>query len=130
MVALCSPVYYHPKHRMCGREWAGMSRLGARRLRDQDFHNIIPLIFRAPEHLPPSVEKFQYIDISRASLVGRSYYRTKAFRAHIREVSDRIVKVAVTISRNGAVADCGAFKLPGSSPFVNYSPAPPPESLW
>jgi len=32
MVALCVPMYSHPEHAWCGREWAGMEELGQRRL--------------------------------------------------------------------------------------------------
>lgn len=122
MVALCSPIYYHPAHKWCGLEWAAMNGLEDQRLPGADFHAIIPLIVRDPKHLPDSVSKIQYIDISRVTIAGRRYYNTQEFRTHIQEVTARIIKAAMTIAGNQAVTNCGQFQFPPISAFDNYQP--------
>jgi TIR domain len=120
MVALCSPIYYHPAHKWCGLEWEAMYGLENQRLQGEEFHAIVPLIVRDPKHLPNAVSKIQYIDISRVTIAGRRYYKTQEFRSHMRDVTDRIIKVAMTIARNQAATNCIQFQFPQNSAFENY----------
>jgi hypothetical protein len=122
MVALCSPIYYHPAHRWCGLEWAAMWGLEGQRLRPEDDHAIIPLIIRDPNNLPDSVARIQYIDISRVTIAGRRYYTTQEFRSVITQITDRIISTALAIARNQAATNCGQFQFPPTSAFADYQP--------
>jgi hypothetical protein len=122
MVALCSPIYYHPAHKWCGLEWTAMLGLETQRLQGADFHAIIPLIVRDPKNLPESVSRIQFIDISRLTIAGRRYYNTQEFRKHIQEVTSRISQAALAIAGNRASTNCGQFQFPPTSVFDDYQP--------
>jgi hypothetical protein len=128
MVALCSPIYYHPAHRWCGLEWAAMCGLESQRLRPNDDHAIIPLIVKDPNHMPETVSRIQYIDISRVMIVGRRYYTTQEFRTKITQVTDRIIATALAIARNQVATNCEQFQFPLAPAFGEYQPPemPPP----
>jgi hypothetical protein len=120
MVAVCAPIYYHPSHKWCGQEWAAMDMLGQKRLPGEDFRLIIPIIVRMSDPLPVTVSEIQYIDFSRVTIRGRSYYRTIEFREKIRDIIDRIEQIALAIVRNQSKADCEQFQFPSEPAFSKY----------
>jgi hypothetical protein len=123
MVAICAPVYYHPDHEWCGREWAAMEMISDLRLRGKDFKTIIPLMYKVSNPLPPAVSNIQYIDVSRVFLLGRRYYNLTEFRAKIQQIVTSIEKIAEELWRSQTRADCEAFQIPPSA-FLQYA-APP-----
>lgn len=132
MVPICAGVYYDPEHKWCGREWAAMSALGARRLPpESDFGTIFSLLFTSdPEErdlLPAAVRQTQYRDISSQKLYP-GFYSTRAFRDLIWEVVAHIKKVSQVIELNQVRPDCGEFDFPLESAFATDPPAaqPPP----
>lgn len=126
MVAVCAPMYYHPDHRWCGREWAGMERLNINRLGDLESGCIVPVIFRKRGPFPPAVEKYQYIDISTQELQGPAFYRTQAFRGVVRSVVETVWTVAELLRDHDARSNCDDFTLPAESAFDNYAPPQQP----
>ena len=122
MVAVCSPIYYHPSHNWCGLEWAAMDRLSKQRLTGQDFNSIIPVLLKRGDFLPKSVLDIQYIDLSPVLLRGRAYYNTQDFRAKIMEITNRIDQIAEAIVNKKSMPDCEKFILPKQSAFQNYQP--------
>ena len=130
MIALCSPMYFHPMHRWCGLEWAAMDHLSALRLPGKDFRTIIPLIVRESAALPQAVSKIQYIDISRVTLKGRRYYNTNEYRSRIRDVVDRIGAIAIAIAEAQVVTDCDAFTFPATSAFTHEPSPAESRSFW
>jgi hypothetical protein len=118
MVAICAPIYYHPEHAWCGREWAAMDGLSRRRLENAPFRAIIPIIMRERDNLPEPVAATQYVDFSREAVQGRRFYSTREFRAKMVQVVDRIEQVARVIVGSGMRANCDAFVIPEESAFA------------
>ena len=118
LVAVCAPIYYHPSHEWCGIEWASMARLSSLRLRNENFHAIIPVIIRGANSLPEPVKRIQHHDMSRVITSGRRYFSTKEYRNKIDLIVKRIEQVAVTLSQNRVAADCEDFQFSTQSPFV------------
>lgn len=123
MIAICAGIYYHPAHKWCGLEWAAMDSLNQTRLPGHDLETIIPLMIRVETPIPAAVSRIQFIDISRATLLGRNYYRTKEFRMHIKRVTGHIEKVAEAVALIGARTDCNHFEFPSESAFTDWYPA-------
>ena len=119
MVSLCAPIYYHPTHPWCGREWAAMLKLSQKRLPQEEFKAIIPLLLKRGE-LPNAVATIQFIDFSPLMLRGRNYYRTNDFKDKIQQIVDQIELIAQTIAVNQSMTDCGEFMLPFESAFSDY----------
>ena len=122
MAALCAGIYYHPKHKWCGLEWAAMDYLCERRLPGSNLRTIIPLIVKVEPSIPEVVLKTQCIDISRVLLQGRRYFTTKEFRVRIREVVSHIEAVALAIASNQAFTNCQKVQFPTTSAFINWQP--------
>ena len=129
MVAICAPIYYHPKHIWCGKEWAAMERLSQKRIPAEDFGLVIPIIVRMSDPIPQPVSKIQHFDLSRVTTSTRHFYKTKEFKLKIRAVVERIEQIALAIARNQAKTDCGRFRLPAHSAFSKYQPKPRPFPL-
>ena len=126
MVAICTPMYYRPEHRWCGLEWAAMEQLSSMRLRGRDFKAIIPLIVRTSDALPPALSRFQYIDVSRVTLLGRRYFTLPEFRGKIQQIVTRIEQIAEALWRDQVMAECDLFQFPKESAFFDYgAPALP-----
>jgi len=120
MVAICTPMYYHPAHRWCGLEWATMQALSAKRLPGNNFKAIIPLLARKSDPLPQAVAKKQYIDLSRNLTLGRRFYTTNEFRERMQTVIERIDEIAVALEANQSVPQCERFRFPKESAFLDY----------
>jgi hypothetical protein len=120
MVAVCAPIYYHPQHLWCGREWAAMQLLSNCRLNDADYTNIIPVIVRKSTPLPTAVSRIQHIDISNVMLQGRRYYKNREFREKIEQIVDRVREIAMRIGNNKIKANCEGFNFPAESAFADY----------
>lgn len=125
MVSLCAPIYYHPRHHWCGKEWAAMSRLKQIRLPNEDYEMIIPLLIRGrTNELPPAISPVQCIDFSPLTTRGRRYFSTIDFRMKVQKIIERIEMVAQAIVNNQSVPDCGSFIMPQDSAFLNYQVKP------
>jgi hypothetical protein len=122
MVAICAPIYYRPEHGWCGREWAAMEKMSAKRLPGQTFSTIIPLMYKKSDPLPPAVSRIQYVDVSRVILQGRRYYSQPEFRGKIQQIVGRIEQIAEEIFRNRTQAESETFPFPEESAFLEYSP--------
>ena len=120
MVALCAPIYYHPKHEMCGLEWAAMDMLGKSRFPGQSSKTILPLIFRISDPLPPVMSATQYVDISRSMMLGRGYYKLPEFRKTVIDIVDLIEGIAFELVRRQIKAGCDSFQFPTKSAFSDY----------
>jgi hypothetical protein len=124
MVAICAPIYYHPSHPWCGREWAAMEALGEERVKEEAFRTIIPIILRERGAVPAVVSKFQYIDFSKTSVQGRHYYATREFRLKITEVVSRIEQIATALFIRKRLPECDGFAFPEASAFAHLGVAP------
>jgi hypothetical protein len=120
MVAICAPIYFHPKHRWCGLEWAAMDLLGRLRLMGEDLGAIIPVVYRETKPQPGALEPIQYIDISRVTVCGRRYYNTQEFRRKMIEVGETIEQIALALARRGTRARCEEFEFPSDPAFLDY----------
>jgi hypothetical protein len=129
MVAICAPIYYRPEHGWCGREWAAMEKMSAKRLPGQAFSSIIPLMYKKSDPLPPAVSRIQYIDVSRVILLGRRYYSQPEFRGKIQQIVARIEQIAEEIFKNRTQAESETFTFPAESAFLQYSPPAQPFPL-
>jgi len=130
MAALCAGIYYRPKHKWCGLEWAAMDSLCERRLPGSHLRTIIPLIVKVESSIPEVVLKTQCIDISSVMLQGRRYFNTKEFRGRIKEVVRHIEAVAVAIAANQARSNCKKFQFPTISAFTNWQPVEQPAPFY
>ncbi|MBZ5491472.1 MAG: toll/interleukin-1 receptor domain-containing protein [Acidobacteriia bacterium] len=126
MIAICAPIYYHPMHDWCGREWAAMEQLGECRLKGQDHKTIIPVLFKKSEPLPNAVSKIQYIDITNVILQGRRYYTIQEFRKKVESIVERVRRIALHIGENQIKANCEKFEIPEKSAFADYKGSPLP----
>jgi hypothetical protein len=129
MVAICAPIYYRPEHGWCGREWAAMEKMSAKRLPGQAFSSIIPLMYKKSDPLPHPVSRIQYIDVSRVILLGRRYYSQPEFRGKIQQMVARIEQIAEEIFRNKTQAESETFPFPTESAFLQYAPPEQPFPL-
>lgn len=130
MVAICAPIYYHPKHRWCGLEWAAMEDLRMRRLPESTLGTIIPIIFREDDNQPQIVSNSQWINISRESLLP-GFYTSSKFKKLIIEIAGHVERVAnALVGDSGRIVktECGDFTLPVRSAFADcpelIQPAP------
>jgi TIR domain len=130
MVALCSPMYYSQIHRWCALEWEAMYGLSLRRLPEQDFRTIIPLIVRTFGPIPSQYSRINYIDISRFTLRGRRFFGMNEFREAIRLVTIQIAQVADALKRNHSVTECESFQFPTVSPVPTSIIETHPHSFW
>ena len=120
MVAVCAPIYYHPKHKWCGLEWAAMDGLSRNRFPGQSSKTIFPLMIRISDPLPPVMSETQYIDISRAMILGRKYYTYPEFRKTVAKIGDLIEKIAFELADSQVKAGCDSFQFPTKSAFSDY----------
>jgi|ERR1019366_415524 hypothetical protein len=120
MVAVCAPIYYHPKHKWCGLEWAAMDVLSNNRFPGQSSKAIFSLMIRMSEPLPPVISATQYIDISRVTILGRQYYKRTEFRETIAKIGNLIEKIAFELVDKQIKADCDSFQFPTESAFSDY----------
>ncbi|HEY2911782.1 MAG TPA: toll/interleukin-1 receptor domain-containing protein [Candidatus Angelobacter sp.] len=125
MVAVCAPIYYHPQHRWCGREWAAMQLLSDYRLRTAEYTSIIPVLVRKSTPLPTAVSRIQHIDISNVTLQGRRYYNNREFREKIEQIVQRVRTIAMCIGSNKIKANCEGFDFPVESAFSDYVTSQP-----
>lgn len=126
MVAICTPMYYHPQHRFCGLEWAAMEQLSRIRLVHQDYKAIIPVIHTRSDPFPEIMSPTQYIDISRIVSLSRAYHRRNEFRQKCLEIVNRIGEIATALVNEEITANCEQFSLPDSSAFEDYMAEPKP----
>jgi hypothetical protein len=124
MVAICAPIYYHPRHRWCGLEWAAMEALSDRRLAGEDYKAIIPIMVRKSDSLPRALSRIQHIDCSQITLKGRKYYKYMDFRAKVEQVVQRVREVALEVGRRRIIAGCEHFRFPEESAFADYAAEP------
>jgi hypothetical protein len=121
MVAICAPIYFHPSHEWCGREWAAMTMLGQSRLPDEDLQAIIPTLVKVREPLPNAVQESQAIDLSRVIICGRRYFSTQEFRTKAMAISENILEIAGALKRDEIQVDCEKFQIPAESAFLDYT---------
>lgn len=114
MIALCVPMYAHPQHAWCGREWAAMEELARQRLPGGP-NPIFPVRLGELD-LPSEITRIQVCDLSRRRL-ERIHLTTEFDRClsaavrHIRAVGEALLAAGA-----GAV-DCGQRLLPVQSAF-------------
>jgi hypothetical protein len=125
MVAICTPMYYHPAHPWCAREWAAMEQLSEVRLPSDPQKTIIPVMFRLQTSLPMAVSKIQHIDFSKVATSGWTYFRTADFKKKILQIVDRIAVIAEALQRDDRVPSCDKYQIPDAAPFADYH-APKP----
>jgi hypothetical protein len=122
VVAVCAPVYFDRSY--CGREWAAMEQLGARRFPNAPRKPIVPVLLRKPDPLPPvfvGERAIKYYDISQDS-VARNYFKGAKFGDLIRNaIVPRVKEFAEALVDSDAGCDCNDFKLPASTAFAGYS---------
>lgn len=129
MVAICAPIYYHPKHLWCGLEWAAMDVLNNQRIPGCEFHSIIPVMVRKSDTLPAAVSQLQYVDVSGVFTTGRRYFKTKEFRQKLGEIVERIERVADALAIKNAITGCDEFNFPKKSAFSKFGKVPQPFPL-
>lgn len=119
MVAICAPVYFHPRRR-CGLEWSAMDSLSRLRFPNDDLKAIIPAFFRKRGRLPQAVTMVHPVDFSRVTISGRHYYNTIEFRQKIAQIYERVETIALRTALSGAQMDCEHFRIPTEPAFSDY----------
>ena len=120
MVAICAPIYYHPKHHWCGLEWAVMESFSAARFPGKDFRAIVPLMVRVSDPLPLAVSRIDRFDISRITTQGRRYFSYPEFLGTVEKIVARVEQIAEELWRGNFKADCASVLVPKTSPFSDY----------
>jgi hypothetical protein len=105
MVAVWCPIYDHPAHHWCRREWNAMELLGKERLAGENFKTIIPVLYRTSNPLPAQVDETQYIDLSHLAISSVDC-QTMHYKRHVYQIAQQIRTVANTLMRKGSKARC------------------------
>jgi len=129
MVALCVPMYSHPEHAWCGREWAGMEELGQKRLPNGPNSIFVVKLGELPLH--DDIARVQVYDLSNRWLQRldgtTAFYRClQAALHHAVKVSRAWLESHPDPARgaSGSASDCGKYRLPERSAFER--PRTPP----
>jgi hypothetical protein len=122
MVAICGPMYYHPRHFWCGLEWAAMQAMSDARLHGYTFAAVLPIIAKKRGPLPIVVSAIQFADLSGLIAMSAAPYKTNEYRLKIARVVNRIEEIAKAIVANQSYPDCNNFQFPTVSAFDNYLP--------
>jgi hypothetical protein len=121
MVAICSPIYYHPEHRWCGREYQAMSSLDQIR----GVSSILPILVRKfPNHpLPKVVADLTYCDLVAETTRDRRFVDRQPFRQMVGGLMQRASEVGSALRENNIVADPArlGFQFPAASAFDDYN---------
>src|SRR5262249_32968301 len=106
MVPIWTPIYCAPEHHWCGLEWAAMVELERKRLPDEAFGLIVPVIYRELRSRPAIVERLKPIDFSRFPLSSKRVRQINAFKTGVESIRNRIIEVAAGLRQRNAMADC------------------------
>jgi hypothetical protein len=120
LVAVCTPVYFHPDHEWCGREWAAMTELSKKRLGDTSVRSTLPVFMRKPEGIPEPVAQVQYIDLSAVATLREDYDRSAEYEQRVQEIVREILLIARLVKKRQIRARCKRrdFQIPPDSAFL------------
>src|SRR5262249_49452803 len=107
----------------CLREYAAMEELEQKRfqkggVKDKRRGLIIPIVFRGPEYLPPTIkDQRQCYDFSRFTLADTRIGNNPAYVTQIEEIAQRVFKFYrdfkdQELSGQDVCSDCSSFSLP------------------
>jgi hypothetical protein len=136
MIPMCLPVYFDAQvHPWCAWEWATMEDVLARRPACAQ-EAIFPILLRQTHPLPPVVSSRLYADVSApltgATLPASFWHRTKAGRAEVNKLRDRVLHVLDALRRGAVGHGPGGGSPAGVSPALtrrdpfHFTSAPPP----